>query len=213
MKQNNNWKKYTTYKQWISAIVRIIAWETVSQIALRNCSSEVEECVCVCVCVCMNFKVRKYIESSKRLLLTKQDWHFKLMILVLCCVWKNTRNWSYWNSSLDMHLNYLLLPKHRMFLSYFLPWIPLRIHCPQLIAVNCALTLCITEWWATLFARFVYGRKEVWMIQRSDGIRRLRKIFTLHVMHSIKKGMTKDYIIPAYAMLSHFSCVWLCATP
>ena len=93
---------------------------------------------------------------------------------MLCCVWKNTRNWSHWNSSLDMHLNYLLSPKHRMFLSDFLPWIPFRVHCPGLIAAACSLTLCITEWWATLFPLFCLWKEgsldgsEEWWHQKAE---------------------------------------------
>ena len=66
------------------------------------------------------------------------------------------------------------IPKHRMFLSDFLPWIPFRVHCPGLIAAACSLTLCITEWWATLFPLFCLWKEgsldgsEEWWHQKAE---------------------------------------------
>ena len=51
-KQNKNTPQLEKFKLgFIGSKMRTIAWETASQIALRNCSKDV--CVCVCVSVCV----------------------------------------------------------------------------------------------------------------------------------------------------------------
>ena len=101
-----------------------------------------------------------YILVKIKLLLITKNIYLKLMILVLSYVWKDARILGHWNSSWDMHLNYLgalFMQSTECLILLFPSWTPLGAHC-QCTAVGCDLTFCITWRWVTLFVLFLFTK-------------------------------------------------------
>ena len=102
-------------------LLRTIAWELTSPMALRNCSKEISE-------------EPGYIgvfvgeQNVVKLQNTTVNYQKKITNIsrtsVLFYVWENGSDWAHWNYSFDMHLNY---PGPVSSFSPF--WIPLKRHC------------------------------------------------------------------------------------
>ena len=77
-------------------VLKTIAWETLSQMALRNCSKEVvEETGYIGIFVENKTKENKMWSNIKRLLLITKNQTLKLMIIVLFYIWADARVWAH----------------------------------------------------------------------------------------------------------------------
>ena len=77
--------------------------------ALRNCSKEVKEETGYIGVLPKNKTTKNHqaIQHRKTTANCKKTRHLKLINLALFCAWEDTRVWTYYNHSFDMHLNCL----------------------------------------------------------------------------------------------------------
>ena len=77
-------------------VLKTIAWETLSQMALKNRSKEVvEETGYIGIFVENKTKENKMWSNIKRLLLITKNQTLKLMIIVLFYIWEDARVWAH----------------------------------------------------------------------------------------------------------------------
>ena len=88
-------------------LLRTIAQELTSQVALRNCSRKIKEEPGYVGVFAEKRKKKNVVEHQKITANQKKTRYLKLMILVPSYVWEDARVWAYWNYSVDTHLNYL----------------------------------------------------------------------------------------------------------
>ena len=75
---------------YLKTLLRTVAWDPASQIALRDCYKEVREEPGYLG----HFARKTGSRNTKRSLLIKETRHLKLMNLVIFYVWKNIRAWA-----------------------------------------------------------------------------------------------------------------------
>ena len=86
----------------------LVAWETLSQMTLRNCSKGVlEETGYTGVFLKTKQENKMHGQTSKYHLSSQKKQALKLMIVVLLHIWEDARLWAHWNYSFDMHVSYL----------------------------------------------------------------------------------------------------------
>ena len=136
-------------------LLRTIAQETASQIALRDCPKEVRgEPGYIGVFA----ETNKQCSQTSKMTANHKNRHLKLMILVLFYIWEVVRIWAHWNYSFAMHLNYT-----GPVLCFSPSWIPLTLGERrgggrlEAAAASVADVLmvgsvhCFPEWQATFF--------------------------------------------------------------
>lgn len=110
-------------------LLRTIAWETLSQMTLRNCSKKVvEETGYIRVFLkTKQKKIKCMVKHQKITSHHTKNQTLKLMIVVLLYIWEDAIVRAHWNHFFDMHVSYLGPVS-----SFFPFWIPLRAHYQRL---------------------------------------------------------------------------------